>query len=88
MKKLFLYVFLVLFFFNINFVNAENIRHAYFAGGCFWCMEESFEKTNGVQEVISGYSGGNLFNPTYKEVTYKNTGEILFIFKSVLMDMN
>jgi len=74
MKKLFLYVILVLFFFNINFVNAENIKHAYFAGGCFWCMEESFEKANGVQEVISGYSGGNLPNPTYKEVTYENTG--------------
>ena len=74
MKKLSLYVFLVLFFFNINFVNAENIRHAYFAGGCFWCMEESFEKASGIREVISGYSGGNLPNPTYKEVTYKNTG--------------
>ena len=67
-------MFLVLFFFNMNFVNAENIRHAYFAGGCFWCMEESFEKASGVREVISGYSGGNLPNPTYKEVTYKNTG--------------
>ena len=74
MKKLFQYVILVLFFFNIKFVNAENIKHAYFAGGCFWCMEESFEKANGVQEVISGYSGGNLPNPTYKEVTYENTG--------------
>ena len=74
MKKLFLFAILVLFFFNINFVNAENIRHAYFAGGCFWCMEESFEKASGVQEVISGYSGGNLPNPTYKEVTYENTG--------------
>ena len=74
MKKLFLYVILVLFFFNIKFVNAENIKHAYFAGGCFWCMEESFEKARGVQEVISGYSGGNLPNPTYKEVTYENTG--------------
>ena len=74
MQKLSLYVFLVLFFFNINFVNAGNIRHAYFAGGCFWCMEESFEKASGVQEVISGYSGRKLPNPTYKEVTYKNTG--------------
>ena len=67
-------MFLVLFLFNKNFVNAENIRHAYFAGGCFWCMEESLEKARGVREVISGYSGGNLTNPTYKEVTYKNTG--------------
>ena len=66
-------MFLVLFF-NINFVNAENIRYAYFAGGCFWCMEDSFEKASGIRKVISGYSGGNLPNPTYKEVTYKNTG--------------
>ena len=47
---------------------------AYFAGGCFWCVEESFEKLNGVVEVISGYSGGTTENPTYKEVTYGNTG--------------
>ena len=36
----------------------EKLIKAYFAGGCFWCMEESFEKLEGVQEVISGYSGG------------------------------
>ena len=47
---------------------------AYFAGGCFWCMEESFEKLDGVKEVISGYSGGTTSNPTYKEVTNENTG--------------
>ena len=47
---------------------------AYFAGGCFWCVEESFEKLNGVEEVISGYSGGITENPTYKEVTYGNSG--------------
>ena len=47
---------------------------AYFAGGCFWCVEESFEKLNGVEEVISGYSGGTKVNPTYKEVIYGNTG--------------
>tara|TARA_A100001011_G_scaffold129347_1_gene136318 strand:- start:2637 stop:3146 length:510 start_codon:yes stop_codon:yes gene_type:complete len=47
---------------------------AYFAGGCFWCVEESFEKLYGVEEVISGYSGGITENPTYKEVTYGNTG--------------
>ena len=47
---------------------------AYFAGGCFWCVEESFEKLNGVIEVISGYAGGTTENPTYKEVTYGKTG--------------
>ena len=52
----------------------QNIKTAYFAGGCFWCMEEAFEKVNGVIDVISGYSGGTIENPTYKEVVYGNTG--------------
>ena len=55
-------------------VQAKGIKTAYFAGGCFWCMEESFEKVEGVLEVVSGYSGGKTKNPTYKEVTYGNTG--------------
>ena len=52
----------------------DNMSKAYFASGCFWCVEESFEKLKGVEEVISGYSGGITENPTYKEVTYGNTG--------------
>ena len=55
-------------------VLAQNLDKAYFAGGCFWCMEESFEKKEGVIEVISGYSGGSTKNQTYEEVTYGNTG--------------
>ena len=59
----------------INFsAFASKKEKAYFAGGCFWCVEESFEKLNGVEEVISGYSGGTTENPTYKEVTYGKTG--------------
>jgi peptide-methionine (S)-S-oxide reductase len=57
-----------------NFVYAQNFKTVYFAGGCFWCMEESFEKIDGVLEVVSGYSGGTTENPTYKEVTVGNTG--------------
>ena len=38
-----------------NNSQAQNIQRAYFAGGCFWCMEEAFEKVNGVLEVVSGY---------------------------------
>ncbi len=68
--------FLVIFIFliNINFSYSAQKDKAYFAGGCFWCVEESFEKLKGVEEVISGYSGGSTENPTYKEVTYGNTG--------------
>ena len=69
MKKI---LFLVLFF--QTSVLAQNLDKAYFAGGCFWCMEESFEKKEGVIEVVSGYSGGNTENPTYEQVTYGNTG--------------
>lgn len=49
-------------------------KTAVFAGGCFWCMEEAFEKFDGVYEAVSGYSGGTTENPTYQEVTYGNTG--------------
>ena len=59
---------------NANFSHSAQMNKAYFAGGCFWCVEESFEKLNGVEEVISGYSGGITENPTYKEVTYGNSG--------------
>ena len=69
------YFFTIFFFLiNINFSYSAQKDKAYFAGGCFWCVEESFEKLKGVEEVISGYSGGITENPTYKEVTYGNTG--------------
>jgi len=67
--------FIILIFFNLSTIlNAKNLSKAYFAGGCFWCMEESFERLEGVKEVISGYSGGITENPTYREVTYGDTG--------------
>ena len=47
---------------------------AYFAGGCFWCVEADFEKLKGVREVTSGYTGGTVANPTYKQVTRGGTG--------------
>ena len=51
-------------------------KKAYFAGGCFWCMEESFDKAKGVIKSISGYSGGHVKNPTYKQVIYNDTGHV------------
>lgn len=47
---------------------------ATFAGGCFWCMEEVYEKVEGVVSVISGYMGGQLANPTYEQVSAGGTG--------------
>lgn len=52
----------------------EEIKKAYFAGGCFWCMESPFEKHKGVKEVYSGYMGGTKVNPTYSEVSSGTTG--------------
>lgn len=49
-------------------------KHATFAGGCFWCMEPSFEKMQGVAEVICGYTGGQTVDPTYEEVSGGKTG--------------
>jgi peptide methionine sulfoxide reductase msrA/msrB len=54
----------------------ENTRTAVFAGGCFWCTESDFEKVNGVIEVISGYTGGHVDHPTYKEVSAGQTGHV------------
>ena len=81
MKKI---LFFLLFFCTTAF-SQENGK-AYFAGGCFWCMEESFEKFEGVSKVISGYSGGSTENPTYEEVTYSNTGHFETI--EIIYDKN
>ena len=56
---------------------------AIFAGGCFWCMESDFEKLEGVNSVVSGYIGGHVPNPGYKQVSSGTTGhteavEIIF----------
>ena len=47
---------------------------AYFAGGCFWCMEEVFEKVEGVLSATSGYMGGTVASPSYEEVSAGRTG--------------
>lgn len=47
---------------------------ATFAGGCFWCMEATFKELNGVINVVSGYTGGHVGNPSYGEVSRGNTG--------------
>jgi peptide-methionine (S)-S-oxide reductase len=47
---------------------------AIFAGGCFWCMEPPFDKLDGVRETVSGYTGGFIPQPTYKQVSAGTTG--------------
>ena len=50
------------------------IKKAIFAGGCFWCMIKPFDKYDGILSVVSGYTGGNVENPTYKDVCSGATG--------------
>lgn len=53
---------------------APELKTASFGGGCFWCLEPFFEKLKGVSSVVSGYQGGDLPNPTYRQVTSGTTG--------------
>ena len=53
---------------------AGKFEKATFAGGCFWCMEAPFDQLSGVVSVTSGYTGGSLKNPTYKQVSAGGTG--------------
>ncbi|MDF1572379.1 MAG: peptide-methionine (S)-S-oxide reductase MsrA [Bacteroidales bacterium] len=52
----------------------NNEELATFAGGCFWCTEAIFDQVKGVKSVTSGYSGGHVINPSYREVTQGRTG--------------
>lgn len=52
----------------------RSMETAYFAGGCFWCITPTFKETDGVLDVVSGYSGGDEINPVYLDVKNQNTG--------------
>jgi peptide-methionine (S)-S-oxide reductase len=56
--------------------HAQDIRTAVVAGGCFWCVEADFERVAGVVEVVSGFAGGNVANPTYRQVVNGGTGHL------------
>jgi peptide-methionine (S)-S-oxide reductase len=53
---------------------APRTETAIFAGGCFWCVEEAFEKVPGVTSAVSGYTGGGVPNPSYEQVSSQTTG--------------
>ncbi|WP_299547963.1 peptide-methionine (S)-S-oxide reductase MsrA [uncultured Tateyamaria sp.] len=54
--------------------HAQQLETITVAGGCFWCVEADFEKVNGVTEAVSGFAGGKVANPTYKQVVKGGTG--------------
>ena len=76
---------------NVQKTIPNDLDTAYFAAGCFWCVEAIFESIDGVEQVISGYTGGHTVNPTYKEVCSGTTGHaeavmIVFNNKSLPFD--
>jgi peptide-methionine (S)-S-oxide reductase len=60
--------------FHMQRASAQNTQTAVFAGGCFWCVESDFDKVPGVISTTSGYTGGKTTNPTYDQISSKDTG--------------
>lgn len=52
------------------------MAYATLAGGCFWCLVKPFTSYPGIKDVVSGYSGGNIDNPTYEQVSTNQTGHV------------
>jgi peptide methionine sulfoxide reductase msrA/msrB len=71
---IFLFLFTWLIFFANSSTAATRYKTAIFAGGCFWCMEPPFENTEGVIDVVAGYTGGRVADPTYEQVSSGTTG--------------
>ncbi len=59
---------------QVSSPDAKRLSTAVFAGGCFWCVEADFDKVDGVVSTVSGYTGGTVVNPTYKQVSHEKTG--------------
>lgn len=82
MKKVILFIVVVLFFSTINAQSiqtkkikmSQNLETAILANGCFWCTEAIFQLLEGVESVTSGYTGGKIKNPTYREIGTGTTG--------------
>ncbi|MBW7952545.1 MAG: peptide-methionine (S)-S-oxide reductase, partial [Chitinophagaceae bacterium] len=89
MQRLIIYGFITLFVFSFylkikSTIIENNMSNPatqivtdsiYFGGGCFWCTEALFQRLEGVVSVTSGYGGGFVENPTYKEICNSNTGD-------------
>ncbi len=77
-------------FFEVQSIFAEEAyQSALFAGGCFWCMQESFDKVEGVVRTTVGYSGGQIVNPTYEVVSKGKTNHleaVLIVFNPTIID--
>lgn len=57
-----------------NAMNSSNLQEATFGAGCFWCVEAIYEEVKGVESAVAGYAGGQMPNPTYRQVSSGQTG--------------
>lgn len=74
---------------SVTFQNSQDLDTAYFSSGCFWCVEAVFESVIGVEEAVSGYSGGSEKNPTYRQVSAGMTSHaeaVMVIYNSKKQD--
>ena len=74
MKRTLLLLFICLMLLSWPQRAMAELQTAVFAGGCFWCMEHDLEHLPGVRDAVSGYSGGQLERPTYRQVSSETTG--------------
>ena len=83
------YFIILIFLFPLNIF--AGIQTVYLAGGCFWCMEEVYQDLEGVNEVVSGFSGGHVTDPSYMDVVKGNTGHIetvKIVFDDEIISLN
>ena len=83
------YFIILIFLFPLNIF--AGIQNVYLAGGCFWCMEEVYQDLEGVNEVVSGFSGGHVTDPSYMDVVTGNTGHIetvKIVFDDEIISLN
>ena len=74
MKRVLLAVFFSFLFNTIK--KGDETQMATFAGGCFWCLQHDFDQVKGVISTRAGYTGGDVVNPTYEEVSAGGTGHV------------
>ena len=83
------YFIILIFLFPLNIF--AGIQTVYLAGGCFWCMEEVYQDLEGINEVVSGFSGGHVTDPSYMDVVTGNTGHIetvKIVFDDEIISLN
>ena len=76
MKRILITIVILLLSSTLATAQDSNLKKAYFAGGCFWGVEYHLEKLDGVKDVVSGFMGGHVKDPSYRQVVFTRTGHV------------